>query len=118
MTLEPMEDYFRDRVQIETRDAERMRASVTFTPDLQGPPGAGHGGGVAAMLFELVRLFRDEGGAVVRIPRPVRIEATLHREVPLEVPLAAEVTAGNGGWQSRLLKGERPIAEAEVRPME
>ncbi|MBI2162725.1 MAG: hypothetical protein HYU32_01075, partial [candidate division NC10 bacterium] len=46
MTLEPMEDYFRDRVQIETRDAERMRASVTFTPDLQGPPGAGHGGGV------------------------------------------------------------------------
>ena len=118
MVLEPMEDYFRDRVKIETRDDKQMRASVTFTPDLQGPPGAGHGGGVAAMLLELVRLFRDERGGAVSLPRPVRIEATLHREVPLEVPLEAEVVAVNGGWHSRLLKGERPIAEAEVRPME
>lgn len=113
-----MEDYFRERVRIGTRDPGGMRASVTFTPDLQGPPEAGHGGGVAAMLFELVRLFRDERGGAVRIPRPVRIEAVLHREVPLEVPLEAEVVPANGGWHSRLLRAGRPVAEAAVRPME
>lgn len=117
-TLQPMEDYFRDRVEIQARDPDRMRASVTFTPDLQGPPGAGHGGGVAAMLFEVVRIFQGEGAGALRIPRPVRIETVLHREVPLGVPLPAEVVATDGGWRSRILRGERPLAEAEVRPLE
>jgi len=94
-----------------------MRGTVTFTPDLQGPPEAGHGGGVTGMLFELVRLFQDERGGEVRVPRPVKIEAILHREVPLEVPLQATVVPTEGGWVSRILRGERPIAEAEVRPM-
>jgi hypothetical protein len=118
MTLEPMEEYFRDRVTIEAKGSEWMQASLTFTPDLQGPPAAGHGGGVTAMLFELVRLIRDEQGGAVRVPRPVRVEAVLHRELPLQTPLVAEVAAADGGWRSRILQGERPIAEAMVRPME
>ncbi len=113
-----MEEYFRDRVRIEGRGSDWMRASVTFTRDLQGPPEAGHGGGVAGMLFELVRLFQHEQGGAVRVPRPVRIEATLHREVPLEAPLLAEVEATEGRWHSRILRGGRAIAEAEVRPSE
>jgi len=114
MTLPPMEDYFRDRVRIEARTPDRMRASVTFTADLQGPPEAGHGGGVTAMLFEMVRLFRNEGGGAGPMPRPVRIDVALHREVPLETPLAAEVVPAEGGWHSRILRDERPLAEAVV----
>lgn len=118
MTLQLMEAYFRDRVRIEARTADRLRASVTFPADLQGPPEAGHGGGVTAMLFELVRLFLDEQGGAAGIPRPVRIDARLHHGVPLETPLAAEVVPAEGGWTSRLLREERPVAEAVVSPME
>jgi hypothetical protein len=110
-----MEDYFRDCVRLEAREADRLRATVVFPPDLQGPPAVGHGGGVTAMLFELARIFQEERGGAVRIPRPVRIEAILHREVPLETPLQAEVVAGQDGWRCRILKGEAPLAEAEVR---
>lgn len=117
MSLQPMEEYFRDRMRIEARGAEGMRATVTLTPDLQGPPEAGHGGGVTGMLFELARLFLDERGGHVRVPRPVKIEAILHREAPLEVPLQATVVPMERGWVSRMHRGDRPIAEAEVIPM-
>jgi hypothetical protein len=118
MTLQPMEAYFHDRVRIEARTADRLRASVTFPADLQGPPEAGHGGGVTAMLFELVRLFLDERGGAAGIPRPARIDATLHHGVPLETPLLAEVLARHAGWHCRLLRAEQPVAEAVVSPME
>jgi len=117
MSLQPMEEYFRDRIRLEAQGAEGMRATVTFTPDLQGPPEAGHGGGVTGMLFELVRLFLGERGGDVRVPRPVRIDAILHREAPLDVSLLATVVPMESGWLSRILRGDRPIAEAEVRPM-
>ena len=118
MTLQPMDDYFHDRVRIETRTSDRMQASVIFPADLQGPPEAGHGGGVTAMLFELVRLFRDEQGGAAPIPRPVGIDVALHREVPLETPLAAEVRTAEGRWHSRILRNDRPIAEAVVSALE
>lgn len=112
-----MEEYFRDRMRVEARGAEVMRATVTFTRDLQGPPEAGHGGGVTGMLFEMIRLFQDERAGDVRVPRPVKIEAILHREAPLEMPLQATVVRTGEGWHSRILRGDRPIAEAKVRPM-
>ncbi len=114
MSLQPMEEYFHDRVRIEARAPGRMRASVTFTADLQGPPEAGHGGGVTAMLFELVRLSREERRGTADVPRPVRIDATLHRELPLETPLLAEVVPRDAGWHTRITRGDRPIAEAVV----
>jgi len=118
MTLQLMEDYFHDRVRVEGRASDKMRASVTFTSDLQGPPEAGHGGGVAAMLFEMVRMLRGERGGALRLPRPVRIEVVLHCGVPLGVPLVGEVVASDGAWRSRILRGDRPVAEAIVSPMQ
>jgi hypothetical protein len=116
--LEPMRDYFRDCISIQARDADRMRASVSFTPDLQGPPEVAHGGGVTAMLFELVRLFQEDREESLRLPQTVRIEATLHREVPLQAPLRAEVKVCDGRWQSRILRGETTLAEAQVQSVE
>jgi hypothetical protein len=118
MALQSMEDYFHERVRIETRKPDRMRARVTFTADLQGPPETGHGGGVTAMLFELVRLFRDEGRGAAGVPRPARITVALHHGVPLETPLLAEVTSDRGGWRSRILRDDRPMAEAVVSGLE
>jgi hypothetical protein len=117
MTLQPMDDYFHDRVWVETRTPDRMQARVTFTADLQGPPEAGHGGGVTAMLLELVGVFRDEPGGGSPLPRPMRIDVALHREIPLEIPLTAEVMTASCGWHSRLWREDRLIAEATVSPV-
>jgi len=116
MTVEPMEAYFRDLIRIEDRGAERLRAAVRFPPDLQGPPDTGHGGGVSAMLFELLRLLVGEQAGEAGIGRPVRVETMIHRAVPLEESLRGEVAAGEEGWVSRLLRGDRIVAEAVIRP--
>ena len=118
MAHEPMEAYLRSRLKVELLKLDRLRAVATFPPDLQGPPEAGHGGGAAALLFEMVRMVAGERGGEAVLPRPVRIEVVLHREIPLDTPLRAEVTSGGGIWHSRILRGERPIVEAEVRTAE
>lgn len=117
MTFQLMEDYFHNRVRVDARASDKMRASVTFTVDLQGPPEVGHGGGVTAMLFEMVRMLRHERGGVLCLPRPVRIEVVLHRGVPLGVPLVGEVVASHDAWHSRILREGRPVAEAIVSAM-
>ena len=116
--VQPMEDYLRDRLTVEARTPDFLRARVSFPPDLQGPPEAGHGGGITAMLFELVRLLEGERWDGIRVPRPVRVEVALQRELPLDTALQAESERTPGGWHSRILQEGRPIAEAEVRPME
>jgi hypothetical protein len=116
MSIEPMEAYFRELVRIEDRGAEGLRAAVRFPPDLQGPPDTGHGGAVTAMLFELLRLLLGEQGGEARIGRPVRIETTIHRAVPLDEALRGEVAAGEDGWLSRLIRGDRLFAQAAIRP--
>lgn len=116
MTHEPMEDYLRGRLKVELLKLDRMRAVVVFPPELQGPPESGHGGGAAALLFEMVRMVVGERGGEAVLPRPVRIEVVFHREIPLETPLRAEVTSGDGVWHSRILREDRPILEADVSP--
>ena len=116
MTHQSMEDYLRGRLKVELLKLDRMRAVATFPPDLQGPPEAGHGGGAAALLFEMVRMVAGERGGEAVPSRPVRIEVVLHRAIPLDTPLRAEVTSGGGIWHSRFLREDRPIVEAEVRP--
>jgi len=113
-----MEDYLRDRLTVEEQKPGVLRARVSFPPDLQGPPETGHGGGITAMLFELVRLLEGERWGGIRVPRPVRVEVALHRELPLDTPLLAEAERTPGGWHTRILQEGRPIAEAQVRPME
>ncbi len=117
MTLQLMDEYFHDRVRIETRTRTRMQARVTFTTDLQGPPEAGHGGGVTAMLLETVRLFENESGGGSPLPSPMRIDVALHREIPLEIPLAAKVEPRAAGWHSQLWREDRLCAEATVFPI-
>jgi hypothetical protein len=116
MTHQSMQDYLRERLKVELLKLDRLRAVATFSPDLQGPPEAGHGGGAAALLFEMIRMVAGERGGEAVLPRPVRIEVVLHRQIPLGAPLRAEVTSGGGVWHSRLLQDERPIVEAEVGP--
>jgi hypothetical protein len=113
-----MQDYFRERLEIEERGPGGMRARVTFTTDLQGPPETGHGGGVTAMLFEMVRLFREGVHGVAEVPRPVRIATVLHHAAPLKTPLLGEVVPRDAGWHSRILRDDRVIAEAVVSSME
>jgi len=109
-----MQTYFRDRIHVETHTADEMRAAVTFTADLQGPPEAGHGGGVTAMLLELVSLFQSRRGEAASVPFPVQIDVTLHREVLLEKALVAEVKPSPSGWHARLMWDGRLLAEASV----
>lgn len=116
MTPERMEDYLRSRLKVELLKLDRMRAVAVFPPDLQGPPQSGHGGGAAALLFEMVRMVAGERGGETVLPRPLRIEVVLHREIPLDTPLRAEVTSGGGLWHSRILRDDRPIVEAEISP--
>ena len=117
MTVQPMEEYLRDRLTLETLGPDGLRARVSFPPDLQGPPQAGHGGGITAMLFELVRVLEGERWGALRVPRPVRLEVALHRELPLDTVLLAEAERSAGGWRARIFHGDRSSAEAEVRPM-
>jgi hypothetical protein len=116
MSVQPMEAYFRDLIQVEALGAEALRATVSFPPELQGPPDTGHGGGVTAMLFELLRLLVGEQGGEARIGRPLQIETAIHHAVPLGEPLRGEVARGEGGWVSRLLHGDRLVADATIRP--
>jgi hypothetical protein len=116
MTHESMEAYLRSRLKVELLKLDRLRATAVFPPDLQGPPEAGHGGGAAALLFEMVRMVVGERGGEAVLPRPVRIEVVLHREIPLDTPLHAEVAPGDGVWYSRILRYGRPIVEARVHP--
>ena len=116
MAHESMEDYLRGRLKVELLKLDRMRAVAKFPPDLQGPPEAGHGGGAAALLFEMVRMVAGERGGETVLPRPLRIEVALHREIPLDTPLRAEVTSEGGIWHSRILREDRPIVEADVSP--
>jgi len=111
-----MEDYLRSRLKVELLKLDRMRAVATFPPDLQGPPEAGHGGGASALLFEMVRMVAGERGGEMVLPRPLRIEVVLHREIPLDTPLRAEVTSADGVWHSRILRDDRPVLEASVSP--
>ncbi|MBP2672675.1 MAG: hypothetical protein H6Q85_2741, partial [candidate division NC10 bacterium] len=116
MAHESMEDYLRGRLKVELLKLDRMRAVAKFPPDLQGPPEAGHGGGAAALLFEMVRMVAGERGGETVLPRPLRIEVALHREIPLDTPLRAEVTSEGGIWHSRILREDRPVVAAEISP--
>jgi hypothetical protein len=111
-----MEDYLRGRLKVELLKLDRLRAVALFPPDLQGPPEAGHGGGTTGLLFEMVRMVVGERGSQTLLPRPLRIEVSLHRELPLATPLRAEVEPAEDGWVSRLRRDDTLIAEARVRP--
>ncbi|MEI8188424.1 MAG: hypothetical protein WCI75_01750 [candidate division NC10 bacterium] len=116
MTQQSMDEYLRGRLKVELLKLDRMRAVATFPHDLQGPPEAGHGGGATALLLEMVRMVAGERDGETVLPRPLRVEVALHRQLPLDTPLRAEVVSEGGVWHSRILREDRLIVEAEVRP--
>ncbi len=113
MSLVPMQEYFRGLIRVQAISGEALRAEVLFPTDLQGPPETAHGGGVAAMLLETIRLYR-EGNEPSASRQPLQIAVRLHREVPLQTWLSLEASPNGRGWRSRLLREERLLAEAEV----
>ena len=116
MMQQSMDEYLRGRLKVELLKLDRMRAVATFPHDLEGPPEAGHGGGATALLLEMVRMVAGERDGEAVLPRPLRVEVALHRQLPLDTPLRAEVVSEDGVWRSRILREDRLIVEAEVRP--
>jgi acyl-coenzyme A thioesterase PaaI-like protein len=115
--LEPVEEYFRSQVLLDSVGGDGLRARLTFPSDLQGPPDTSHGGAVSAMLLELVRLFLEQRNAAGDLGEGVEMEVLLHRALPLETAVQAEVEAGATAWHSRILRDGRPVAEATIRPL-
>ena len=113
--LSPMDAFLRGLIAVEDRGRDRLVGTVRYPPELQGPPESGHGGGTTAILFELARMLCGKAEERSRIPRPVRIDVTLHRAMPLETALSAEVVATEAGWRSRIFREGRLIVEAEIR---
>ena len=112
----PMDAYLRERFAETDRAPDRLAGTLVYTPELQGPPDSGHGGGTTAIFFELLRMLAGESRGAALIPRPVRIDVTLHKPIPLGVPLAAEILAGGPGWVGRIAREGKLIAEAAIRP--
>ena len=115
--LEPFDECLRARLKVELLKLESLRASLSLSPELQGPPAAGHGGGAAALLLEMIRMVVGERGDEAVLPRPIRIEVAFHHTLPLEIPLRAEVDRRDGVWQGRILHDDKPLIEAVVRPV-
>ncbi len=113
--LSPMDVFLRELIKVEERGRDRLTATVCYPPTLQGPPESGHGGGTTAILFELARMLCGEADERRLLPRPVRIDVTLHRAMPLETALSAEVVSAGEGWRSRISGEGKLIAEAEIR---
>ncbi len=111
----PMDVFLHELIKVEDRSRDRLTATLCYPPTLQGPPESGHGGGTTAILFELARMLCGEAEGRSLIPRPVQIDVTLHRAMPLETTLSADVVATEEGWRSRIAREGRLIAEAEIR---
>ena len=109
-------EYLRERLRVERLDRAGLRARFSFPPDLQGPPATGHGGGVTAMLLEMVRAYLEAEGDPGVLDGPLTLEVRLHRPLPLEALAIGEVRPGAGGWHSRVVLEGRAVAEADVRP--
>jgi hypothetical protein len=115
---EPFEAYLRARLAVERVDRSGLGARVSFPPELQGPPDTAHGGGLTAMLLELVRAFLEAEGDPGLLDGPVSLAVRLHRPLPLDTEAAGEVRPADAGpgWHSRILLEGRPVAEADIRP--
>lgn len=90
--LEPMERYLAACLteRTITPDGRRFTARLEFPDDLQGPPGAGHGGAVSAAVMLAAGALLQRRGEGVRHLLPLTTTMALHRELPLEVPVEVE----------------------------
>ena len=114
--MEPIGAYLRGRFEIESVTAEALRARVVLPADLQGPPRIAHGGAVAALLLETAERHARETGGLRGLPRPLRIDVTLARAVPLDASVVALAHRLEGGaYASRISRPDGTLlAEAQV----
>lgn len=93
----------------------RFRGSMVFSPELVGPPGRVHGG-IHPLVRTLPILARLRGESVP--PRRVKVDATLHKALPLETPVPFDGTyredAAGFRLESRFLGSDRLLATATL----
>lgn len=85
---------------------------LTLASDLQGFPETGHGGGVAALFWELARPLIPPERAY-----PIRVALLIQRNVDVGVPLGitAQRPRGQPQFEATIAKGERLLAQARVQ---
>ena len=111
---EPFDEYLRGCLKVELLKLTSLRAIAVLPPELQGPPNAGHGGGGTALLLEMIRMVVGERGGEALLPRPLRMEVTFHRSLPLDTPLRAEVDEQAGVWHARIVQDATPVIEGRL----
>ncbi len=118
--MEPMEKFFAGRFALRrSADGRALDGTITFTPDLQGPPDRAHGGGVAAACLRVAAellggaqageaIGGSVGGAL-----PLGITMSLKEEFPLGTAVKVEAqAAGDAACALRLVGPKGVIAEA------
>lgn len=116
--MEPMEAFFAGRFSLRrSADGKAVEGEVTFTPDLQGPPGRGHGGGVTAACFRVAaEVLGQPHGAVARA-LPLGVTMALKDEFPLGAAVRVEAEgSADGACLVRLSGPKGVIAEATGGP--
>jgi hypothetical protein len=117
--MESMEEFFAGRFALRrSADGRALDGSITFTPDLQGPPDRGHGGGVAAACLRVAaEVLGGAPGGSVASALPLGITMSLKEEFPLGIPVKVEAeAAGDAACALRLVGPTGVIAEATGGP--
>ncbi len=116
--MEAIGAYLGRSIGIDSVSDDELRARLTVPADLQGPPGIAHGGAVAALLLEAAERHAREAGGLAALPRPLRVEVTLARAVPLDAPLVARAERQDDGtYASRVARPDgATLAEARIVP--
>lgn len=117
--MELMEEFFARRFALRrSADRRALVGEVIFTPDLQGPPDRGHGGGVTAACLRVAAEVLGAGsdGTVTRA-LPLGISIALKEEFPIGTPVKVEAEAtADASCFVRLVGPKGAIAEATGGP--
>lgn len=123
-SLAPMEDYLRRCATLALPGAEggRVAGSLRMAADLSGPPDVAHGGGTAALFFELARTCLEAAGRPFATCLPAEVTITLHRELgvgALHALTGVFEHGGDGAWTFAVTaqRDGAPVAEARVAPL-
>ncbi len=116
--MESMEEFFAGRFALRrSADGRTVAGEVTFTPDLQGPPDRGHGGGVMAACFRVAAETQRGPSGTVPGSLPLRVAMALKDEFPIGAAVRVEAEAAAGASCTvRLLGPKGMVAEATGGP--
>ena len=116
--MESMQEFFAGRFALRrSADGRAVAGEVTFTPELQGPPDRGHGGGVMAACFRVAaELQRGPSGDVAH-SLPLRVAMALQDEFPIGTPVRVEAeAAADTACLVRLVGVKGTVVEATGGP--